>query len=79
MIYILKIDSNFLMTLKIKIVYFFIFRTLLVVSKQETCILLFCSLSSFVHFQTNAGTILFMGRVMHPETMNTSGHDFEEL
>lgn len=25
------------------------------------------------------GTILFMGRVMHPETMNTSGHDFEEL
>lgn len=26
-----------------------------------------------------AGTILFMGRVMHPETMNTSGHDFEEL
>ncbi|XP_004598663.2 neuroserpin [Ochotona princeps] len=26
-----------------------------------------------------AGTILFMGRVMHPDTMNTSGHDFEEL
>ncbi|CAO2612855.1 Serpini1 [Lemmus lemmus] len=26
-----------------------------------------------------AGTILFMGRVMHPETMNTNGHDFEEL
>ncbi|XP_063083185.1 neuroserpin isoform X3 [Cavia porcellus] len=25
------------------------------------------------------GTILFMGRVMHPETMNASGHDFEEL
>ncbi|XP_074154235.1 neuroserpin [Sminthopsis crassicaudata] len=25
------------------------------------------------------GTILFMGRVMHPEAMNTSGHDFEEL
>lgn len=25
------------------------------------------------------GTILFMGRVMHPETMNTNGHDFEEL
>ncbi|XP_012871719.1 PREDICTED: neuroserpin [Dipodomys ordii] len=25
------------------------------------------------------GMILFMGRVMHPETMNTSGHDFEEL
>ncbi|XP_059121485.1 neuroserpin [Peromyscus eremicus] len=25
------------------------------------------------------GRILFMGRVMHPETMNTSGHDFEEL
>ncbi|XP_005393199.1 PREDICTED: neuroserpin isoform X1 [Chinchilla lanigera] len=25
------------------------------------------------------GTILFMGRVMHPETMNTSAHDFEEL
>ncbi|KAM5293356.1 neuroserpin [Ctenodactylus gundi] len=25
------------------------------------------------------GTILFMGRVMHPETVNTSGHDFEEL
>lgn len=25
------------------------------------------------------GTILFMGRVMHPETMNISGHDFEEL
>ncbi|XP_048203129.1 neuroserpin [Perognathus longimembris pacificus] len=25
------------------------------------------------------GVILFMGRVMHPETMNTSGHDFEEL
>uniref|UniRef100_A0A2K5YW35 Serpin domain-containing protein n=1 Tax=Mandrillus leucophaeus TaxID=9568 RepID=A0A2K5YW35_MANLE len=34
---------------------------------------------SFVYFQTNTGTILFMGRVMHPETMNTSGHDFEEL
>ncbi|XP_039344071.1 neuroserpin [Mauremys reevesii] len=25
------------------------------------------------------GTILFMGRVMHPEAMNASGHDFEEL
>ncbi|KFQ21843.1 Neuroserpin, partial [Merops nubicus] len=25
------------------------------------------------------GTVLFMGRVMHPEAMNTSGHDFEEL
>ncbi|XP_053456222.1 neuroserpin [Nycticebus coucang] len=25
------------------------------------------------------GAILFMGRVMHPETMNTRGHDFEEL
>ncbi|XP_019388235.1 PREDICTED: neuroserpin [Crocodylus porosus] len=25
------------------------------------------------------GTILFMGRVMHPEAMNSSGHDFEEL
>lgn len=25
------------------------------------------------------GTILFMGRVMHPESMNTNGHDFEEL
>ncbi|XP_052586095.1 neuroserpin [Peromyscus californicus insignis] len=25
------------------------------------------------------GRILFMGRVMHPETMNASGHDFEEL
>ncbi|XP_008053900.1 neuroserpin [Carlito syrichta] len=25
------------------------------------------------------GTILFLGRVMHPETLNTSGHDFEEL
>ncbi|XP_066097385.1 neuroserpin isoform X2 [Saccopteryx bilineata] len=25
------------------------------------------------------GTILFMGRVMHPETMNSNGHDFEEL
>uniref|UniRef100_A0A8C4VQ95 Serpin family I member 1 n=1 Tax=Gopherus evgoodei TaxID=1825980 RepID=A0A8C4VQ95_9SAUR len=24
-------------------------------------------------------TILFMGRVMHPEAMNASGHDFEEL
>ncbi|XP_043926672.1 neuroserpin [Protopterus annectens] len=24
-------------------------------------------------------TILFMGRVMHPEAMNSSGHDFEEL
>ncbi|KAM8771065.1 neuroserpin isoform 1-T2 [Rhynchonycteris naso] len=24
-------------------------------------------------------TILFMGRVMHPETMNSNGHDFEEL
>lgn len=68
------------MILKIKIVYFFFtFRTLLAVSNQETCILLFCSLSSFIRFQTNAGTILFMGRVMHPETMNTSGHDFEEL
>lgn len=26
-----------------------------------------------------SGIILFMGRVMNPETMNTSGHDFEEL
>uniref|UniRef100_A0A7M4FW04 Serpin family I member 1 n=1 Tax=Crocodylus porosus TaxID=8502 RepID=A0A7M4FW04_CROPO len=26
-----------------------------------------------------SGTILFMGRVMHPEAMNSSGHDFEEL
>ncbi|XP_074860012.1 neuroserpin [Carettochelys insculpta] len=25
------------------------------------------------------GTVLFMGRVMHPEAMNTNGHDFEEL
>ncbi|KYO34064.1 neuroserpin [Alligator mississippiensis] len=25
------------------------------------------------------GTVLFMGRVMHPEAMNSSGHDFEEL
>ncbi|XP_006002544.1 neuroserpin [Latimeria chalumnae] len=25
------------------------------------------------------GTILFMGRVMHPETMNANGHDFEAL
>ncbi|KAM4862953.1 neuroserpin [Urocitellus parryii] len=25
------------------------------------------------------GTILFMGRVLHPETMNPSAHDFEEL
>lgn len=25
------------------------------------------------------GTIIFMGRVMHPEVMNTSAHDFEEL
>ncbi|XP_001505567.2 neuroserpin [Ornithorhynchus anatinus] len=25
------------------------------------------------------GTILFMGRVMHPEALNASGHDFEEL
>ncbi|KAM4887389.1 neuroserpin isoform 1-T3 [Thomomys bottae] len=25
------------------------------------------------------GLILFMGRVMHPETMNARGHDFEEL
>ncbi|KAF7242638.1 Neuroserpin [Varanus komodoensis] len=27
----------------------------------------------------NSGTILFMGRVMHPEAMNSSAHDFEEL
>uniref|UniRef100_A0A803VBS6 Serpin family I member 1 n=1 Tax=Ficedula albicollis TaxID=59894 RepID=A0A803VBS6_FICAL len=25
------------------------------------------------------GTVLFMGRVMHPEAMNSSGHDFEKL
>ncbi|KAG8136127.1 hypothetical protein E2320_009105, partial [Naja naja] len=25
------------------------------------------------------GTIIFMGRVMHPEAMNPSVHDFEEL
>ncbi|XP_053317118.1 neuroserpin [Spea bombifrons] len=25
------------------------------------------------------GSVLFMGRVMHPEALNSSGHDFEEL
>ncbi|XP_010020016.1 PREDICTED: neuroserpin-like [Nestor notabilis] len=25
------------------------------------------------------GTVFFMGRVMHPEAMNTSGRDFEKL
>lgn len=33
----------------------------------------------FLIRKRKTGTILFMGRVMHPETMSTSGHDFEEL
>lgn len=27
----------------------------------------------------STGTVLFMGRVMHPEAMSASGHDFEKL
>ncbi|XP_044290348.1 neuroserpin [Varanus komodoensis] len=33
----------------------------------------------FVIRNRRTGTILFMGRVMHPEAMNSSAHDFEEL
>ncbi|XP_053246429.1 neuroserpin [Podarcis raffonei] len=33
----------------------------------------------FVVRNRRTGTIVFMGRVMHPEAMNTSAHDFEEL
>nr|XP_004652425.1 neuroserpin [Jaculus jaculus] len=33
----------------------------------------------FLIRKRRTGTILFMGRVMHPETMNSNGHDFEEL
>lgn len=33
----------------------------------------------FLIKKRRTGTILFMGRVMHPETMNASAHDFEEL
>uniref|UniRef100_A0ACB8FAR0 Neuroserpin n=1 Tax=Sphaerodactylus townsendi TaxID=933632 RepID=A0ACB8FAR0_9SAUR len=33
----------------------------------------------FVVRNRRTGTIIFIGRVMHPEAMNTSAHDFEEL
>nr|XP_003218193.1 PREDICTED: neuroserpin [Anolis carolinensis] len=33
----------------------------------------------FVVRNRRTGTIIFLGRVMHPEAMNTSAHDFEEL
>ncbi|XP_060098430.1 neuroserpin [Heteronotia binoei] len=33
----------------------------------------------FVVRNRRSGTIFFIGRVMHPEAMNTSAHDFEEL
>lgn len=40
-------------------------------------VLTFSFSSSLSVFST--GTVLFMGRVMHPEAMNASGHDFEKL
>ncbi|NP_001089150.1 serpin family I member 1 L homeolog precursor [Xenopus laevis] len=33
----------------------------------------------FVIRNRKTGSVLFMGRVMHPETLTTTGHDFEEL
>ncbi|KAL8187982.1 UNVERIFIED_CONTAM: Neuroserpin [Gekko kuhli] len=33
----------------------------------------------FVVRNRRTGTIFFIGRVMHPEAMNASAHDFEEL
>uniref|UniRef100_A0A6I8RNS6 Serpin family I member 1 n=1 Tax=Xenopus tropicalis TaxID=8364 RepID=A0A6I8RNS6_XENTR len=33
----------------------------------------------FVIRNRKTGSVLFMGRVMHPETLHTIGHDFEEL
>ncbi|XP_054840132.1 neuroserpin isoform X1 [Eublepharis macularius] len=33
----------------------------------------------FVVRNRRTGTIIFIGRVMHPEAMNSSAHDFEEL
>ncbi|KAM8953545.1 neuroserpin [Pelodytes ibericus] len=33
----------------------------------------------FIIRNRKTGTVLFMGRVMHPEALNSGGHDFEEL